>query len=121
MLFCPETISIGDHTWIGHNVHLRGGGRITIGDYCQIANNVIMTSGNHRIDGNRHQNNDEYKDITNGNNVWIASNAIILPGVKIGDNAVVAAGAVVTKDVPENTVVAGVPARFIKSVPKIDT
>src|SRR5690625_666351 len=49
-------------------------------------------------------------------NVWIASNATILPGVTIGDNAVVAAGAVVTKDVPENTVVAGVPAEFIKEI-----
>ncbi len=117
-LFCPEMISIGDHSWIGQDAHLRGGGRIIIGAHCQIANNVIIASGNHRIDGNLHFDNDEYKDITLGNNVWIASNAIILPGVRIGDNSVVAAGAVVTTDVPENTVVAGVPARFMRAVPK---
>lgn len=51
-----------------------------------------------------------------GKNVWIGSNATILPGVTIGNNSVVAAGAVVTKDVPENTVVAGVPATVLKKV-----
>ena len=51
-----------------------------------------------------------------GKNVWVGSNSTILSGVTIGDNSVVAAGAVVTKDVPENTVVGGVPARFIKRI-----
>lgn len=54
--------------------------------------------------------------VTIGENVWIGSNATILPGVMIGNNSVVAAGAVVTKDVPENTVVAGVPAKVIKEI-----
>lgn len=52
-------------------------------------------------------------------NVWIGSNATILQGVKIGDNAIVAAGAVVTKDVPANTIVGGVPAKIIKSIKKV--
>ncbi|GGH87258.1 hypothetical protein GCM10007362_48960 [Saccharibacillus endophyticus] len=51
-----------------------------------------------------------------GQNVWIGSNATLLPGVTIGDHAVVAAGAVVTKDVPQDAVVAGVPAKFIKTI-----
>lgn len=54
--------------------------------------------------------------VTLGKNSWIGSSATILPGVTVGDNAVVAAGAVVTKDVPENTVVAGVPAKVVKEI-----
>ena len=56
------------------------------------------------------------KPVTIGNDVWIGGNVTILPGVKIGNNVVVAAGAVVTKDVPDNCVVGGVPARFIKEI-----
>jgi acetyltransferase-like isoleucine patch superfamily enzyme len=54
--------------------------------------------------------------VTLGKNVWIGSNATILPGVTIGDNSVIAAGAVVTKDVPENVVAAGVPAKVVKGI-----
>ncbi|MDE7192107.1 MAG: sugar O-acetyltransferase, partial [Clostridia bacterium] len=54
-----------------------------------------------------------------GNNVWIGAHATILSGVTIGDNAIIAAGAVVTKDVPQNTVVAGVPAKIIKKIEEI--
>ena len=92
------------------------GGEITIGDYCQIANNVIIVSTNHNIDGGLYYNNVISYNVTIGNNVWIASGAIILPGVNIGDNSVVAAGAVVTRDVPDNVVVAGVPAKIIKKI-----
>ena len=56
------------------------------------------------------------KPVTIGNDVWIGGNVTILPGVKIGNNVVVAAGAVVTKDVPDNVVVGGVPARIIKEI-----
>jgi maltose O-acetyltransferase len=57
------------------------------------------------------------KPVTIGDDVWIGGNAVILPGVTIGNNCVVAAGAVVTKDVPANSLVAGVPARIIKQLP----
>ena len=56
-----------------------------------------------------------------GSRVWIGSNATILPGVTIGDGAIVAAGAVVTRDVPENTIVGGVPARMIRTIREEDT
>jgi acetyltransferase-like isoleucine patch superfamily enzyme len=117
----PQTISIGDHTHIGENCHLRGGGKLVIGDWCQIANHSIILTGNHPINGGKYYGNIELRDVKIGNNVWIASGAIILPGVEIGDNSVVAAGAVVSKPVAANVVVAGVPARVVKRVPKMES
>lgn len=112
----PNNLEIDDHTWIGHNCFIMAGADIYIGKWCQIANNVIITSTNHKINGNKYFGNVEVKEIYIGNNVWIGSNAIILPGVKIGDNCVIAAGAVVTKDVPRNKIYGGVPAKEIKDL-----
>lgn len=114
----PETISIGNHTHLGENVHLRGGGVILIGDRCQIANNTIIVTGGHPIDGGQYYGRSIFGDIRIGNNVWIGSGAIILPGVTIGENSVIAAGAVVTKDIQSNVLVGGVPAKKIRDVPQ---
>lgn len=114
----PEKVTIGKNTHVGERTHIGGGGKVTIGEWCQIANNVIIATANHNIGLERYYNNVSYEDIIIGNNVWIACNAIILPGVKIGDNSIIAAGAVVTKSVPENTIVAGVPAKFIRTIQK---
>jgi len=113
-----QFVSIGYKTQIGNYSHLKGGGNLQIGEWCQIASFVIIATGNHNIDGNLYYDNCTCKDIIIGNNVWIASNAIILPGVKIGNNSVVAAGSVVSKNVPDNTVVGGVPAIKIGKVPE---
>ena len=115
----PEMVFIGDHTHLGENVHLRGGGRLTIGKWCQIANNTIILTGNHKIDGGLYYGRNIFTDVEIGDNVWIGSNAIILAGVKIGKNSVIGAGAVVTKDVPPNVIVAGVPAHIIKKIEEI--
>ena len=114
----PEKVSIGKNTHVGEKVHIGGGGKVIIGEWCQIANNVIIATANHNMNGERYCGNVSYEDVYIGNNVWIACNAIILPGVKIGDNSVIAAGAVVTKDVSSDTVVAGVPAEFIRTISK---
>jgi acetyltransferase-like isoleucine patch superfamily enzyme len=113
----PQTVIIGNHTHIGENCHLRGGGRLVIGDWCQVANHSIIITGSHPINGDKYYGNWRVKDVIIGNNVWIASGARILPGVEIGDNSVIAAGAVVTKSVGANLIVAGVPARVIGHVP----
>lgn len=83
-----------------------------------IGPNVDIYTVNHPLDkeGRRHYHT--ALPVTIGNDVWIGGKATILPGVTIGDNVVVAAGAVVTKDVPANTIVAGVPARVIKELPE---
>ena len=90
-------------------------GGVTLGDGCQIGHNVVFATLNHGLHPEE-RSHTWPAPIVLGRNVWVGSNATILQGVTIGDNAVVAAGAVVTKDVAANTVVGGVPARFIKTI-----
>lgn len=108
------TLSIGDHSRIS-GTHIAAVNAIKIGKYVRIAPYTII------MDGDFHDVNDHYaegikKSIEIEDYVWIATRAIILKGVKIGKGAVVAAGSVVTKDVPPYTVVAGVPAKPIKQL-----
>lgn len=86
-----------------------------IGDGCQIGHNVVFATLNHGL-APKERKSTYPAPIVLGRNVWVGSNATILQGVTIGDNAVIAAGAVVTKDVAPNTVVGGVPAQFIKNI-----
>lgn len=86
--------------------------KVTIGENVAIARDVIIRDTDaHTIEDGRHKKN---KEVVIGNHVWIGTRAIIMKGVTIGEGAVIAAGAVVTKDVPPHTVVAGVPAKVIK-------
>jgi len=116
IFICPSKVSLGDYTMVGERAYFRGGGEITIGKYCQIANNVIIVTSNHLENGKLYYDNVECKDVIIGDNVWIRSGAKILPGVSIGDNCIVGAGAVVTKNVENNIVVGGVPARKIRKI-----
>ena len=110
-------VIIGDHTRVGlHNTVI---GPVTIGSHVNLAQGITVTALNHnfaekdlRIDEQGVSTN----PVTIGNDIWIGANAVILPGVTIGDHSVVAAGAVVTKDVPPHTLVAGVPAKIIKEL-----
>lgn len=121
MCFPPFYTDFGKNITIGKNVFFNTGcsfqdrGGITIGDGTMIGMNVTIATLNHGLPLET-RNTTYPSPVIIGKNVWIGSNATILPGVTIGDNAVVAAGAVVTKDVPENTVVAGVPAKLIKNI-----
>ena len=89
--------------------------KITIGDNCSIAPEVVIMDSDFHEVGNFDKESTA-KPITIGNNVWIATKAVILKGITIGDHAVIGAGAIVTKDVAPYTVVAGNPAKFIKDV-----
>lgn len=90
---------------------------VRIGDNCMMAPGVHIYTATHPLNPNERNTMREYgKPINIGNNVWIGGRAIINPGVTIGDNAVIASGAVVTKDVPANVVVGGNPARVIKEI-----
>lgn len=110
-----KNISIGKDVFINSGCHFQDQGGITIGDGSLIGHNVVLATINHDLLPSQKRKN-HYAPITIGSNVWIGSNAVILPGVTIGEWAVVAAGAVVTKDVPPYTVVGGTSAKIIKRV-----
>lgn len=110
-------VVIGNHTRVGlHNTII---GPVTIGSHVNLAQGITVTALNHNFE-DKNKRIDEQGVITNGvtieDDIWIGANAVILPGVRIGTHSVVAAGAVVTKDVPPHSVVAGVPAEIIKSI-----
>src|SRR5690625_5022176 len=121
MCFPPFYTDFGKNITIGKNVFFNTGcsfqdrGGITIGNGALIGMNVTIATLNHGLSLDT-RNTTYSSPVVIGENVWIGSNATILPGVTIRDNAVVAAGAVVTKNVPENTVVAGVPAKATKKI-----
>jgi acetyltransferase-like isoleucine patch superfamily enzyme len=110
---CGKNIHIGKNVFINSGCRFQDQGGITIGDGCLIGHNVTLATLNHDFSSKK-RGNLHPSPITLGENVWIGANATICPGVCIGDGAIVAAGAVVTKDVPANTLVGGVPARMIK-------
>lgn len=90
---------------------------VRLGDNCMLAPGVQIYTATHPLHPTERNSGREYgKPITVGDNVWIGGSAIINPGVTIGNNAVIASGAVVTKDVPDNVVVGGNPARIIKQI-----
>jgi acetyltransferase-like isoleucine patch superfamily enzyme len=110
-------VVIGDHTRVGlHNTVI---GPVTIGSHVNLAQGITITALNHNFE-NKSQRIDDQGVSTNPvvieDDIWIGANAVVLPGVSIGHHSVVAAGAVVTKDVPPHTLVAGVPAKIIKEL-----
>ena len=120
-VFTPLYINYGKHIAIGKNVFINFDctflalGGITIEDDVLIGPKVSLITENHPLNPEQRKGL-AAKPILIKKNAWIGANATILPGVTIGENAVVAAGAVVSKDVPDNTVVGGIPAKFIKNV-----
>jgi len=114
-LLAPEQIHIGDHVALGYNTILRGQGGITLEDFVVIGDNVILASAAHPMQG-VYFNQTWQKPITIRQNVWITAGVIVLPGVTIGENAIIGAGAVVTEDIPPNSVAVGVPAKVIRTL-----
>ncbi len=110
------TLELGSSTYICAGATIRVAHKVSIGDQCAISWNVtIMDSDFHEYTLEDGTVPLKTKEVVIGNNVWIGNNVLILKGVTIGDNAIVAAGSVVTKNVPEGTVVAGNPAKIIKN------
>ena len=110
-----KNIIIGKDVFINSGCHFQDQGGIEIGDGVLIGHNVVLATINHDLDPGENRKN-HYAPIKIGNHVWIGSNATVLPGVTIGDWAVVAAEAVVTQDIPPLTVVGGVLAKVLKKV-----
>jgi acetyltransferase-like isoleucine patch superfamily enzyme len=114
-IFNPQNISLGMNCTINTGVILQSceHGKIKLGDNVTISYNSLLLTGGLDLEKFPEYKIHHSKDIVIENNVWIGANAIILPGIQVGTNAVVAAGSIVTKDVPPNVLVAGVPARQI--------
>ena len=117
---CGKNIHIGKHVFINMGCKFQDQGGIFIGDGALIGHNVVLATLNHAMQPER-RGDMLPAPIHIGKRVWIGSNAAVLPGVTIGDGAVVAAGAVVTKDVPANAVVGGVPAKVIHYIHEEET
>jgi acetyltransferase-like isoleucine patch superfamily enzyme len=110
-------VMIGNHTRVGlHNTII---GPVIIGNHVNLAQGITVTALNHNFEDSN-KRIDEQGVSTSAviieDDIWIGANAVILPGVTIGHHSVVAAGAVVTKDVPPHSLVAGVPAKIIKQI-----
>jgi len=120
-IFPSPSVMIGDNTFIGHQTAFMAAKGISVGNDCFIAGGVRFSDNDgHPLDHVDRKNHlppkkEDVKEIHVGNDVWIGSNAVILKGVTVGDRAIVGANAIVTKDVPSDTIVAGNPAKIIKS------
>ena len=110
-----KNIHLGKNVFINSDCKFQDQGGVYIGDDVLIGHNVVFATLNHDEDPDS-RGNLIAAPIKIGNKVWIGSNATILSGVNVGDGAIIAAGAVVTKDVKEKSIVAGVPAKFIRMI-----
>lgn len=108
-------ISFGKGVFVNSGCSFQDQGGITVGDGTLIGHQVTVATVNHDMDPSN-RGSMTFGPVAIGRNVWIGDHASVLPGVTIGDGSVVAAGAVVTRDVPPMTVVAGVPARAIRTI-----
>ena len=110
-------VMIGDHTRIGlHNTII---GPVIIGSHVNLAQGITITALNHNFEDSEKRIDEQgvsTSAVVIEDDIWIGANAVVLPGVTIGHHSVVAAGAVVTKDVPPHSLVAGVPAKIIKQI-----
>ncbi len=117
----------GKHVHFGHNVYANfnltmvDDADIYVGDYVMFGPNVTVATAGHPINPTLRQKAMQYNiEVHIGNNVWIGANAVILPGVTIGDNTVIGAGSVVTKDIPANVVAVGNPCRVLRPIGEKD-
>jgi len=110
----PECVHVGNRVSIVAYTHIWGAGGVTIGNGVAIATHVAITSVTHDYTQEDWFSSTIFKPVVIEDNVWIGSNAVILPGVTVGEGAVIGAGAVVTRNVAPRSIVAGVPAREIR-------
>lgn len=117
-----RNISVGDNFYSNFNFVVLDCAPVRIGNDVMIAPNVTITTAGHPLEPELRAKAEEFcHAVTIGNTVWIGASATILPGVTIGDGAIVAAGALVTRDVPPRSVVAGVPAKVLRMIDEVSS
>lgn len=110
-------IEIGENFYSNHNLVILDANKVKFGNNVFVAPNCGFYTAGHPLDYEARNKGLEYaKPIEVGNNVWIGGNVVVLPGVSIGDNVVIGAGSIVTKDIPSNSVAVGNPCRVIKNI-----
>lgn len=110
-------IEVGDNFYSNHNLVILDCAKVTFGNYVFIGPNCSFYTASHPLDvKQRNQGLESAHPITVGDNVWFGGNVVVLPGVTIGNNSVIGAGSVVTKDIPDNVVAVGNPCRIIKHI-----
>ena len=110
-----KNISIGKHVFINAGCHFQDHGGVTLGDGCLIGHDVVFATLNHELKPELRSTMFP-ASIVLGRDVWVGSHSTLLQGVTVGDGAVIAAGSVVTRDVPPRTIVGGVPAKPIRKI-----
>lgn len=121
--FCDfgENIHIGKNFYANHNLSILDGGKVTIGDSVFIAPNAVITTAGHAINPEQRDRGLEIAlPVTIGSHVWLGANVCVLPGVTIGNNVVIGAGSVVTKDIPDDVIAAGNPCRVLRKITEED-
>lgn len=110
-------IKLGKNVFVNCNCYFMDCATITVGDYCFFGPYTGLYTATHPLDYEaRNRGLERALPITIGNNCWLGANVSVMPGVKIGNGCVIAAGSVVTKDIPDNSIAAGVPAKVVKTI-----
>lgn len=116
-----KNVHIGNHFYANFNLVIVDDIDVHIGEHVMIAPNVTITPTGHPVDPDLRKPGTQFSiPVRIGNNVWIGSNVVILPGVTIGDNSVIGAGSVVTHDIPKNVVAVGNPCRVLREINERD-
>lgn len=121
--FCDygKHIEVGKNFFANYNCTILDVAKVRIGDNCFLAPNVSIYTAGHPIFPETRNTQYEYgKEVTIGDNVWIGGSAVICPGIHIGNNVVIGAGSVVTKDIPDWSIAAGNPCRVIRAITEAD-
>ncbi len=114
-------VEAGDCFFVNRNCQILDGGRVTFGDHVFIAPNCVFTTAEHALDvEQRNEGLEVALPIKVGNNVWIGAGTTVLGGVTIGDDTVIGAGSVVTRDIPSGVIACGVPCRVLRSITEAD-
>lgn len=114
-------IEVGDHFYANYNLIILDAAKVTFGDYVFVGPNCAFYTPQHPLDAETRNRGLEYAfPISVGNHVWFGGNVVVLPGVSIGDEVVIGAGSIVTKDIPSSVIAAGNPCRVIREITEID-